>query len=295
MSVGVSPLHARQQRGAITALLTGALLALFWVPGPRALAADPSGSVVEQVERLSEEAHHHHQAGDFAKAVGAYMRAHQLHPAAELLYNVAYIYDVNLQELALALRFYKRYVGAEGADPVLVERALVRVAEIKVLLEAKTRAEDKARADEKAQLQREAAARERAQEKARRKPPVARELPQVEVRAESGGGAKLAGWVTLGLGGASLVTGIALALVSDGKFADFAASTDLSAKQGLRDEGRALALAGDILIGAGAVAVVTGIIVVATSGSGGATTTEGVRVGARPTSGGGLLTLGGTL
>jgi tetratricopeptide (TPR) repeat protein len=91
------------------------------------LAAWPSVALAAEVEAsdgdasiaLSEQkaaqAFEAYQAKHFAEAVGLYLEAHAAAPNADILYNVARIYDAKLGDRPLAINFYRRYITDPGA------------------------------------------------------------------------------------------------------------------------------------------------------------------------------------
>jgi len=109
-------------RRALTLLIAGLCLA----PLP-ALADGDSESVptspAERAEEHSRLGVEYYQAGRFPEAVREMMAAYEAVPDATLLYNVARIYE-KMDQPDLAVRFFKRFVAHEGADPDTVQEAL---------------------------------------------------------------------------------------------------------------------------------------------------------------------------
>lgn len=207
-------------------------------------AGDPAA--MAEVEARAAEARRHYQAGEFDRAVALYLDAWRLAPAAALLYNIAHIYDRKLNEIDLAIDFYRRYIAAPDADPQAVARATTRITELKAEKEARRQAE----------LDRVVRRPEPAPA------PVVAE-PVVEQRrtpTDPGATHRLAGWIGVGVGAALLAGGGAVGLVAQGKSDEFATSRGLDDKLALRDDGEALALTADVLYAAGAVTAVTGLV-----------------------------------
>ena len=196
------------------------------------LAAPPKGSddapsaaadPVKTAEDLAARGRELYADGRFAEAVAAYREAHDQAPTGALLYNIAYIYDKKMGETDLAMEFYRRCIGSPDTDPDLSSRATARLGAL------------------------------RAEKEGRTEPP------------EGGGGLskKTWGWITLGSGAGVLLTGLTLSLLANEDHEAFQSSRDLDDKKSLRDRGQKKALAGDVLMGVGAAAVVAGTVLVA--------------------------------
>lgn len=198
----------------------------------------------EQVETLAAKAKAHYKAGRFNDAISVYLEAYQVSPAAGLLYNVAHIYDRKLDELDLALQFYRRYVGDPTASPEGVRKANLRIQELK--------AEKK---------KREVAAM------ARPKPPVAQPPPPVVTKPirPTSNKQKTAGWVAIGVGVAAAGAGAVFGIQAQGSADDFDSANDLTTKKNARDDGQSQALLADILYGVGAVSAITGVVLLLTA------------------------------
>ncbi len=232
----------------VIALLVGA--PLVGTPAPAWSEDVPPES---QAETLAAEGRRLFSEGNFAGAINAYLKAHQISQAAEILYNVAFIYDKKLNEAELAMTYYRRYIGSPDADPDVVQRATARLNELK--------------------------------QAPPKKPPEPQPVPR------DGRPQQIAGWTVLGIGGAALVAGVALVVVAKkdaDTFHDTGAST--GDRQTARDRGKTLAIAGDVLWSVGAAAVVTGLVVALTAPKGGQ---GKVSVSGAPLPGGGLVSLGG--
>jgi hypothetical protein len=94
-------------------------------PQPGAAA----GSADEQTaQSLSDQAYAAYEKNDFAKAVELYLSSYKLVPTADILYNVASIYDKKLNEPKTAVEYYRRYNAAPDAKPDLVGKSTARIA-----------------------------------------------------------------------------------------------------------------------------------------------------------------------
>lgn len=93
-------------------------------------ALDSRGRVL-LAEQRSEQAYEAYEAGDALRAVELYLDAQRLAPSADILYNVAHIYDIKLGDRRLAMEFYRRCVAEPGATPERVARANQRLLALK--------------------------------------------------------------------------------------------------------------------------------------------------------------------
>jgi hypothetical protein len=91
--------------------------------------AEPNHASTAQ--ELAEEGYQKTAAGEYAQAVGAYVKAYELSKAGAILFNIATIYDRKLQERSLAMEYFRRYLQAPDADPEFVQKATQRLRELK--------------------------------------------------------------------------------------------------------------------------------------------------------------------
>jgi len=108
---------------------------------------DAAARQVAEAEALAERAYSAYVARDYATAVALYHQAFERAPSADALFNIARIYDMGLRDRALAISFYRRYLSDPGASPERIQRANVRLAELR-LAEQAERAEPAVRASE---------------------------------------------------------------------------------------------------------------------------------------------------
>lgn len=230
------------KRAALTAALALPLLAISLAFGPaHAQPAEGGDETVQQVEALAERARGLYKEGEFGKAVAVYLEAYKLQPNAAVLYNVAVIYDKKLKEADLAIDFYRRYIGSPDADPAAVQRATARLQTLKAEREAQREAELATLGNDEGQND---------------PPPPPPPAPRSSTQAT-------AGWVLVGTGLASLTGGAVVGYLASDTADQFSASTNLSEKQDLRDTAETRALVADVLLGVGAVAALTGALLVA--------------------------------
>lgn len=91
---------------------------LLNVPGAAAARQADGAEADEAVTTAEQKAAHAfeaYQAKRFAEAVGLYVEAYEASPNADILYNIARIYDTKLGDRPLASNFYRRYITDPGA------------------------------------------------------------------------------------------------------------------------------------------------------------------------------------
>jgi tetratricopeptide (TPR) repeat protein len=85
---------------------------------PLAIGAEPPTSdAVDQAESYAAEAYEANSQKDHARAVALYQKAFDAAPSADILYNMARIYDLGIRDRPLAISFYRRYLADPGAVP----------------------------------------------------------------------------------------------------------------------------------------------------------------------------------
>jgi len=232
--------------------------------------AQPADDTVARVEALAGEARTLYAAGEFGQAVARYLEAYKLQPAAAVLYNVAVIYDKKLQEVDLAIEYYRRYSAAPDADPDAVQRATARLQALKAEKEARRQADLSALPTETVN------------------PPAAATTPPPMA------GQTQTVWVLVGPCLAAVTGGGVMGYLAGDAADERAASTDRDERHDLRDKATTRALVADVLYGVGAAAVVTGLVLIVLDDGPAEPAATALRIG--PTTGGGFgLWLGGTL
>ena len=234
--------------------------------------AQPADDPVAQVEALAGEARALYDAGEFGQAVAKYLEAYKLQPTAAVLYNVAVIYDKKIQEIDLAIEYYRRYIASPDADPQAVQRATVRLQALKAEKEARRQADLSALPSEPTPP-----------------PGVATTAPPPPVSNQA-----VAGWVLIGTGLVALAGGGVMGYLAGDSADKFSASTEFDEKVGHRDDAEGRALVADVMYGIGGAATLTGIILLVLDDGPDEAASGAVRVG--PTAHGGFgVWLGGTL
>lgn len=206
--------------------------------------AQPGDETVSRIEELASRARTLYEAGDFGQSVAVYLEAYKLQPTAAVLYNVAVIYDRKLQEVDLAIDFYRRYIGSPDAAPDVVQRATARLQELKEQKEARRQAD-------LATLS--------------APPPEQRPAGGAEAELTPMSGQSVAGYVVLATGLAALAGGAVVGMVaadSADAFNTIDANTDYESRKALQDEASSRALVADVLMGVGAAAAITGLLLV---------------------------------
>jgi tetratricopeptide (TPR) repeat protein len=77
--------------------------------------ASDGDAEVALAENKADRAFQAYQAKRFAEAVALYIEAYNAAPNADILYNIARIYDAKLGDRPLAINFYRRYIAEPGA------------------------------------------------------------------------------------------------------------------------------------------------------------------------------------
>ena len=108
---------------------------------PTSVAAAPSASAlpapgaaptsrVALAERYAEEAFQAYARKDYPSAVASYRKALESAPSADIVYNLARVYDLGLRDRPLAIEFYTRYLDEPAAVASRIETARQRLAEL---------------------------------------------------------------------------------------------------------------------------------------------------------------------
>jgi transcriptional regulator with XRE-family HTH domain len=95
-------------------------------PEPPVLHAD-----VALAERNAAAAFEAYRTHEYGRAINLYEQALAAAPSADILYNIARVYDVGLRDRRLAIQYYERYRSHPSATPELFETATRRLAELR--------------------------------------------------------------------------------------------------------------------------------------------------------------------
>ena len=93
----------------------------------------PATADVARAENLSAEAYEAYSSQDFDQAIALYRKAYEASPSADIVYNLARIYDTKLRDRGLALEYYARYADDPGAEPARMELVTARLAHLREL------------------------------------------------------------------------------------------------------------------------------------------------------------------
>jgi hypothetical protein len=95
---------------------------------PKSAAAQTSE--VEQAEAYAADAFEAYQRKDYTTAVALYRKAYEAAPTADILFNIARIYDIGLGDRSLAMLFYQDYVVDPEAEDDRIEVAFERIGQL---------------------------------------------------------------------------------------------------------------------------------------------------------------------
>lgn len=245
-----------------TKLVTAASsAALLLTTSVRAAEPTPGVDPVARFKELSVRAETAFQGHQYQAAVDAYLEAYGVLPSADVLYNIAYIYDHHLQNMDLAQDFYRRVVRTPDSTKEILELSMKRLAELE------------ARSNARAPLL------------------VPDNGGNGGVNNGNGGNGGVSGgvklppkddgvgpapWVFIALGGASVIGATVMGIVAQGTHDDFENASDVAGMESLEKKGKDQALAADILGIGGGVLLGTGIILFFANGGadGGASSTS---------------------
>ena len=249
---------------------TISLLVLLGCPGAAlAQGAGAPAAKSDPVANAANQAKTAFEAGRYEEAALAYQEAYRLEPVTTLLYNIAFLYDAHLNDRALALDYYRRYVNAPDADPASKIKAYERI----TLLDKQIRRERAAKSVKMlGDADKPAAA---VVAPGVKKTPAGGDKTPPGIKAATKGSAAKAsvstddgmnplGLTLLGVGGAALITGGVFAALTAGTHGEFEDEPTRAGKVDLADKGETQSLVADISIGVGAALAVTGLILVLT-------------------------------
>jgi tetratricopeptide (TPR) repeat protein len=99
------------------------------------VSAEESGptSDVTRAEAYAADAYDAYSRREFSAAVALYQKALEAAPSADILYNLARIYDTKLKDRSLAIDYYRRYTLDTGSDPNRLRTVSARLSELREL------------------------------------------------------------------------------------------------------------------------------------------------------------------
>ena len=95
-----------------------------------------TGTEVAAAEQYADEAFQAYAKKDYAKAVGLYRKAYDAAAGADILYNIARIYDTGLRDRPLAITYYRKYVSDPRATPDRIATANERIVQLRAAEDA---------------------------------------------------------------------------------------------------------------------------------------------------------------
>jgi tetratricopeptide (TPR) repeat protein len=105
-----------------------------WAEAPP--TTDVRDADMRRAERFAARGFGAYREKDYATAVALYLQAYDAAPSADMLFNIARIYDGGLSDRELAIRYYREYIAAPDAEPARIAMASERVARLSVAEEA---------------------------------------------------------------------------------------------------------------------------------------------------------------
>jgi tetratricopeptide (TPR) repeat protein len=120
---------------AISSAVTGLASNFVGLPARAAesaaeTVAAPSDLGVKLAEDDAARAFDAYQSQRYAEAIRLYEQALAAADSADILYNIARVYDLGLADHPHALEYYRRYIAHAGADPSRTRRARERITEL---------------------------------------------------------------------------------------------------------------------------------------------------------------------
>jgi tetratricopeptide (TPR) repeat protein len=127
----------------------GAIAIAIAIATPLSVRAEEASSSPEvaRAEAYASQAFAAYTDKAYQEAIVLYLKSLEAAPSANVLYNLARIYDTKVGDRELAMRFYRRYVGDPGADPERVRVANERLQSLRELETLTVEAATSARAD----------------------------------------------------------------------------------------------------------------------------------------------------
>lgn len=130
----MNPSTSTEVFGMAKILILAAAIGVASVPvTARAEPAAPASADVSRAENYAAQAFEAYSNKDYQEAVVLYLKALEAAPSADVLFNLAKIYDTKLNDRELAMKFYRRYIADPGAEPERVRIANTRLAELREL------------------------------------------------------------------------------------------------------------------------------------------------------------------
>jgi tetratricopeptide (TPR) repeat protein len=115
-------------------IAVGLAIGLAWTAAAPVRAEDNGAPPeVARAEAFAADAFNAYARKDYAAAIDLYQRALAAAPSADIVYNIARIYDLKLKNRVLAIEHYQRYAQDTGADPNRLRVVSARLRELREL------------------------------------------------------------------------------------------------------------------------------------------------------------------
>jgi hypothetical protein len=114
---------------ALLALLVGAVH-LPAAARAQTAAAGVTATAIDEAEQYAEDAFNAYAHQDFRRAIALYEMALAAAPSADILYNIARVYDLGLNDTPNAIAYYRKYIAHSRARRPRSELAQQRIREL---------------------------------------------------------------------------------------------------------------------------------------------------------------------
>lgn len=115
-------------------IAVGLVTGLAWAAAGPVIAQEAGATTdVARAEAYAADAFNAYSRKDYSSAIALYQNALEAAPSADILYNLARIYDTKLKNRGLAIEYYRRYTLDTGADPNRLRVANARLSELREL------------------------------------------------------------------------------------------------------------------------------------------------------------------
>ncbi len=206
------------------------------VPAMPAFAQDDASEQDVEFNRLTSEAAKNFEAGRYDAAADFFMKAYEIKPVSNILYNVGRVYE-KAGELQLALDHFERFVKAPNVEQAARQDAIERIKTIREVLALEEPKED----------------------------------PNVNAKVEpapKAGPDRTLSYILLGAGGVTLVTSGVMAYLASSANDDFENASTLAERRDAADSGGTYAIVADSLLITGVVLTGVGAVLYFTAGEG---------------------------
>ncbi len=206
---------------------------------PAIAAAQDEPAADLEFKDLTSEAAQAYEAGEYDRAVSLFKQAYALRNVSNILYNIGRIYE-DAGDIDGAIEYYDQFVVAPNVEQASRKDALERLTTLR-------------------EVQKLQNGEPEPTEVVVQPPPPAPVEPKPRP-------ARTAGWIFLGVGGASLITSGVFALLTQSQFDKFENAGSLQDRRAAANSGRTNAAVADVMLITGVVTgIVGGVLVIASS------------------------------